>query len=485
MIVTSTDTESAAARAAAVAVFGSILATLFGIIVSLATSTEIGGVVGCVGLALALFIAVRGLPVLSYLENLDAVPAAAITLLLMGGLVPASLHLTVLPGISIDDVPTIVGVGMAAWWLLNQRASASLPRLIVPMIGLITWAVIAWALVSPTLKVLLVGPGRWTMYTLMVVVGVAWFRDAKLRWWAIGVLMAIATGQALLSIWSYHSNWFVGGMFIGIEPFRWYQPLSEVVNGRTTGLLGIPSNFFGAYMLIPAFVSLGVAAHTKHRWLSAAMLATYGVLAYAGILSYTRATLIGLVLGLIGFLVVARPFRLVPAIIAITVIAILATPIISRFQEGNDRAALASQAGHSIIDNAFVGVGSGEYLAGESSSPDDPEQPTVTPHNSFLLQASETGLLGGAILLAAVLALLGAIWGGTMPRGTGSGVMATAIFAGLGAVLIQTMSNNLLHIPPVATQFWMIGTAGATFAMDAGGRWAQYLLAPIYERRTP
>ena len=71
-----------------------------------------------------------------------------------------------------------------------------------------------------------------------------------------------------------------------------------------------------------------------------------------------------------------------------------------------------------------------------------------------------------------------------MPRGAGPGVMATAIFAGLGAVLIQTMSNNLLHIPPVATQFWIIGAAGTTFAADAGGRWAQYLLASISKRRT-
>lgn len=462
---------------AAVAVFGSIAAVVVGILASLFISTEVGGVVGTLGVGGAVFVALRPLPVATYLEKLEPLPAAAILLFLLGALVPASLGIAVLPGISIDDLPTIAATGLTMWWILKNRFRMTLPRVAIPLIVMIVWLVLAWILVDPSFKVLLTGPGRWSIYTLLIIAGATWFKDRKLRLWAIGVIIAIAAIQALISIWSYHSNWYLEGYFIGIARFPWYHMLYDEVNGRATGLLGISSNFFGAYMLIPAFASLGVAIYTKHAWLKPAMVATFGILVYAGVLSYTRATLIGLVLGLIGFLVITRSYRLAPVIIAITVIAVLATPILGRFEEGNDRAALAVQAGSLILKNAFIGVGSGRYVLEHT------ERPTVTPHNSFLLQASETGILGGLLLVASVVALLVGVWGGALHRRAGSGAMAIAIFSGLGAVLVQTMSNNLLHIPPVATQFFLAGIAGMGFAAAAEGKWARFLTEPVFERK--
>ncbi|MEE8486478.1 MAG: O-antigen ligase family protein [Acidimicrobiia bacterium] len=466
------------ARQAAVAVFGSIAAVVAGILASVLVSSEVGGVVGFVGVGVAVFVALRPLPVGHYLKELDPLPAAAILLFLLGALVPASLGIAVLPGISIDDLPTLAAAGLTVWWLIENRSRTMIPRVAAPLIVMIVWLMFAWALGNPSFKALLIGPGRWSMYAVLVIAGATWFKDHKLRSWAIGVVIAIATSQALIAIWSYHSNWSIQDYFIGMEPFVWYHMLYDEVPGRATGLLGISSNFFGAYTLVPAFASLGVASYTRHARLKTAMVATFGILTYAGVLSYTRATLIALVLGLIGFLVVTRPYRLTPVIIAITVIAVLSTPILSRFEQGNDRVALASQAGSTILENAVIGIGSGRYVEG------DEEAPTVTPHNSFLLQASETGILGGLLLLVSVLALMGGVWGGALPRRAGSGAMATAIFAGLGALLVQTMSNNLLHIPPVATQFWLVGIAGVGFAAAAEGRWARFLMDPVLGRET-
>jgi len=473
------------ARQLAIAVFGSIGAVTVGIVVALVTSTEAGGVIGVAGVAAALILALRGLPVLDYVTSIDALPAAAILLFLLGGMIPASLGINVAPGVSIDDVPTIVAVVMTLWWFVATRRHFVLPRVAIPLILLVVWLVVSWLVVNPSLRVLLIGPGRWTMYAVMVIAAASWFKNDKLRWWFLGVLIGLAAGQALISIWAYHSNWLLDGYFIGIERFRWYQPLSGVVNGRTTGLLGISSNFFGAFTLIPAFASLGIAVYSRQIWVKTSMTALFGVIAYSGILSYTRATLLGLVLGVVGYLIFARPYRLAPAIVAITVLAILATPIVSRFAEGDDRGALASQAGSTIFNNPFAGVGSGEYLDGiEGQEGFDPDNPTVTPHNSFLLLASETGIPGGALLVIAVLTVLAATWGGSIRRRAGPGVLATAIFAGLGAVLIQTMSNNLLHIPPVATQFWLAAMVGGSFAAAAGGRWATYLMGSAFSVRS-
>lgn len=84
-----------------------MLAVVIGIFAAPATSTEVGGVVGFLGAGVALAVAARPLPKLDYFRALDALPAAAILLFLLGGIVP---------GISVDDLPTIGAVGLTVWW---------------------------------------------------------------------------------------------------------------------------------------------------------------------------------------------------------------------------------------------------------------------------------------------------------------------------------------------------------------------------------
>ena len=470
--------RSDVARRGAIAIFGVLAATLLGVVVAIATSTEAGGAVGVVGGIAALVVALRPLPVLDYLRGLDSLPAAAIALYLLGGLIPASTGIDVVRGISLDDVATLAATVLALAWLITNRI-ASVPRLALPLIALVGWLLVTWLIVQPSLRALLVGPGRWAIYAVMVVAATSWLRQSALRWWFVGVVLSVAGGQALIAIWAYHAEWLIDGFYVGIERFRWYEPLFDDVAGRTTGLLGISSNFFGAYTLIPAFLSLGVAVRSRSSWFTAAMVSAFGVFAYAGILSYTRVTLIALILGLAGFLVFSRPYRLGAVVLTVVIIAVISTPIVSRFSEGNDRAALAGQASETIFDNPFAGVGSGAYL-GEDEGADGAR--TVTPHNSFLLQTSESGVVGGLLLVVAAGAALLATWGGSIPRRDGPGLMATAAFAGLGAVLVQTMSNNLLHIPPVATQFWLTAAAGACWALTADGKWSARLLAAFPDR---
>ena len=477
MIEAPTQPSVDAARQGAIAVFGLIGATIIAVVVAASTTTEIGGVTGFAVALAVLVAALRPLPVRSYIESLDPLPAAAIALFLLGALIPASTGIDIVRGISLDDFATLVALAMALIWMATNRSSWTVPRVAVPLLALIAWLLVTFVIVGPSLRALLVGPGRWSIYAVMLIAAISWFHDRRLRWWFVGVLIAIAGTQSLIAIWAYHADWLIDGFYVGIERFRWYEPLFDDVPGRATGLLGISSNFFGAYTLIPAFIALGAAVRSRSQWMSAALIAAFAVFAYAGILSYTRMTLVALLLGLIGYVVVARPYRVVPAVVVIVALAVVATPIVSRFQEGNNRQALAGEAGQTIFDNPFAGVGSGNYLDAELESGGDVI--TVTPHNSFLLQASESGIVGGLLLVIAVAAVLAAAWGGSIPRRAGPGVMATAAFAAMGAVLVQTMSNNLLHIPPVATQFWMVAAAGAAWALAAGGSWAQWLVTSL------
>lgn len=480
-----TETQSsrrALDSAVATAAFGLVGATAVGIVVAMLTSTAIGGTVGVgLGVAVAVYASAKG-QLFAFIGSLEALPGAAITLFLLGAFVPVSVDATLIAGLSLDDVPTLAAVGLGLLWVAGNRSSITLPRIAVPLFALVAWTLVTWALVDPSLRSLFIGTGRWAIYAFMLVLGIIWFKETTMRWWFIGLLIALAFIQALVSIWAYHADWFVTGSFVGIERFRWYQPLSDVVNGRATGFLGIASNFFGGYVLIPAFAALGIALTRRSTAITASMLTVFGLLTYAGVISYTRATVIGLILGVIGLLVVTRPLPMVPVVVAVVAIAIIATPFLSRFEEGNDRLSLTGEAASIISKNPITGVGSGDYLDPVTGEPTEEDGPEVTPHNSFLLQASETGLLGGLLLLAAVLALLAGVWGGPLDRTTVAGLMCTAIFAGMGAVLVQTLSNNLLHIPPVATQFWLAGAAGVAFATSADGSWAHKLSLPTFSR---
>ncbi|NOY55793.1 MAG: O-antigen ligase family protein [Actinobacteria bacterium] len=286
-------------------------------------------------------------------------------------------------------------------------------------------------------------------------------------------------------MFSYFARFQILDRFIGIEAIRAYDPIYTLAPGRAVGTLGLASNFLGAYMLIPAALILGFGTIASRRRDIAAWSALYVLVFWALALTYTRASLIAIVVGAVGYFLWTRRTRMLPAFALALVSVILFTPFLSRFSLGNDRARLTSQAIEVIREHPVSGVGAGEYTPAETSRPTQENQPdgpdrSITPHNSFLLYASELGIPGGLLaLLAVALPFLGAL--GRSPRGPfdSPAILAVAIAAGLGSFALQTLSNNLLHIPVVTVQFWIAATVGVLVSLHADGPLARRMSFPI------
>lgn len=415
-----------------------------------------------------------------------SVEQAAIVLLLGSVLVPYSAIPPVGGLVTADDVVFGTGVALVAVSMWQRRRAIRMPLLVWPLLALAGWSTFVWAIGDRGLGPLLRGPVRLFLYALIVMAALSWFRDRTLSRFVIDVLVLVALVEAVFAVFSYYAPFEVAGRYIGIEPIRSYDPIYEAAPGRAVGTLGLASNFLGAYFLIPAAAVLGLGSRSRSRRELAAWSTIYLVLFWAMVLSFTRASFVAAVLAAAGYFLWTRRARMMPVVAVAIIGALVFTPFASRFQLGNDRLRLAQEAVQVIGEHPVVGIGPGEYVpetgatttappATGIAEPPENEEPVrvTTPHNSFLLFAGELGIVGGVLaLLAALLPFLAAV----AVRRDRRDLLVVAVGAGLGAFLLQTLSNNLLHIPVVTVQFWIASAWAVVAAAEAGGRLAGRLL---------
>ncbi|NIA24095.1 MAG: hypothetical protein GWP04_00845 [Gammaproteobacteria bacterium] len=391
----------------------------------------------------------------------------AILVIAASPLVPARLGPTY-AGISLDDLPLVFGAMLALWSVVRTEGW----RKVVHPISVPLWLFALWNGVAAVLAghvdlgELTRGVGRWGLVALAfsLLLRIA-ARPGMFRL-IIGSLVVVGLFEALFGLWAYFVDWKVESeivaRLIGLEFWRPYQPLFKTTPGRIVGTLGVSSNFFGALMLIPTLISGGLFAAAKDRWLRVTFALSTTALFFALVLSYTRASQIAVLAGFAIVLALAWRPRLAGLVAVVVALAIVLTPAASRFtQEGNDRRALAEKAIDTVKKDPVSGLGAGGFVDKQF----DPAHPLLigTPHNSFLLAATETGLPGGILLVTAV-GLPGAIaaWGAIRRRK--SDILLVAIVAGLAAYGFQTMSNNLFHIPSVAVFYWLAASAAVVRA---------------------
>jgi hypothetical protein len=401
-----------------------------------------------------------------------------ILLLVAGALIPFGFVGRTSFGLSADDVLPLLGGVLALRWGWRHRAELRFPWLLLPL-GLMP----LWGLVSALATGTEISSAVPVVFRLVYAAGLLTLaynlgRVAGLRRFLVGTVVAVALLQAGLSLWAYLVEWSPGvGRFFALEPFKSYEPFADRVPGRTVGTLGVAGNFFGGYLIIPTLLAAGMASIAPRRderyaWAAAAL-----ALETALLLTYTRAAVFAAVLALIGYVIVSRQWRLVVVLgVALVTLAVI-TPFGERLLVGNDRLALFGEAIDVIVDNPVTGVGPGNYIdpaetpaepaGGEAESTDGGR--AVTPHNSFLYYSSELGLPAGILFLLALAAVGAAAFGRGFDRRAPAGVLASAIAAGLGGVALQSMSNNLFQIPPVATQFWLVAGVAGWFVASAGG----------------
>ena len=265
-----------------------------------------------------------------------------------------------------------------------------------------------------------------------------------------------------------------------MKDFEITNPSLELFPAGSSAPSAWPPTSSGAYLLIPIMIALGFGTTVGKRQAQIGWSIVFVLLFWAMALSYTRASLIGVLLAIAGFLAVTRRFRMVPAVAVAIVSVLLFTPLFSRFTEGSDRLALAGQAVDIVRDNPLTGVGPGDYLNDDGSADPGDDAPLVTPHNSTLLVAGELGVPGGLLfVIAVVLGFAAALGPGAGLRRQQGGVLAIAIAAGLGAFVVQSMSNNIFQIPVLATQFWVAVAIGGSLAAAAGSKVSGVLVGRI------
>ncbi len=223
--------------------------------------------------------------------------------------------------------------------------------------------------------------------------------------------------------------------------------------------------FVGAFLLFPTLLAAGYAAGSRLRegrwWVSVAYAGGF----FAIVFTYTRASAISLIIGLIFFLSLVRTRYVMLVTIGLIVSALLFTPTLSRFTgESHNRLTLTRQGLETAIDHAGTGVGLGTYeeVVDVGLRTEEGELDTTTPHNSFILAAAETGLPGSILLLIAAaapgVALLRPTWRRREP-------LVVASTAGLLAFGIHNISNNLFFVPSIAVYYWLV----AASAMGVAG----------------
>lgn len=422
-----------------------------------------GAIVGVIGL---LGLVVWWAP---QLESTALRAAGVLGLVVIGAspFVPARLSAGV-AGLSPDDAPLLLGTLLVGWSVIRSQGwRGAFHWAASPMWAFAAWNGVVVLLASDTsLAALARGPGRWALVALAFSLMINFLRQRpELIAVVVSVIVLVGLAEALFGLWSYLVDWTirsdVRAVLVGLELWRWYQPLVETTPGRISGTLGVSSNFFGALMLIPAMVTLAWAAQAREVLGRVASGLAFAAIFFALVLSYTRASVIAVVGAGLLLVVMLRNRPVTVLAVGVLAVSLIVTPILSRFvDEDNDRLALTERALEEIAENPEFGLGAGSQTGGTIDP--DLQVLVATPHNSFLLAGAETGAAGGLLLLAGAL-LPGAIGAWAIVRGRRDPWLL-GLTAGLLAFGVQTFSNNLFHIPTVAAWYWLSAAAVVVLA---------------------
>ena len=411
-------------------------------------------------------------------------PAGPVALVAMAPVLP---HVPLFLSLSLDDLLPLVGLALLVWrepaprltrdrvlrWVLIAAAVATAAR--------IASAVANGGTLEGTAAMLAQAVAR-PLVLVAIVSYVAASTPDGLRNRVIAVsVAAVGTFEAAFGLLGFLVP-LPGGA--GIEAARKLTSIYGVCPGRVTGSLGLSANHLGAVLVVSVLITLGLAA-TSSGWRRWAWAGAAAIQAAGLMLTFTRSSILLGVLLAIGFLVYQRKFAVLVGVTTMTagVLALAfavsctsASPgsIGGRFSDGNDRLALWYAAGRIMVDHPVFGVGLDRMNDVVKENPDryreTPFGPaTSSAHNTILLAAAETGVVGGLGTLGvnvgiAAIAVSAArrAW---RQRSQEGALLLGMIVAVLG-FLAQGMVNNLFSVPATSVLLALLvgaiaGTRGA------------------------
>jgi len=375
-------------------------------------------------------------------------------------------------GLSLDDLPLLVGTLLL---VIGVTQREGIRRLLHP-VAVPLYLFAAWSALAASLNgELMIGARalvRWGVVGLLLAAVAVVARRPGWAWTVAVVIVLFGFLQALFGLWAYYANWTMNTTerlyHIGLERWRPWESLRLVSPGRITGTLGVASNFFGALMIFPTVLAGALFTHASgpRARIAAGIVTAATFVALA--LSFTRASVLGALAGFIIVIVVTRSWKLVVLVVATVVAVGFLTPVVQRIDTANNRARLTETAAAIISRRPVLGIGDYETGAKDVLTPEELSRvanergEVITPHNSFLRAAAETGIIGGLLLLvAAVIPGLLALWGAF--RYQADRVLLGGFAGAMAGFGLQTFSNNLLHIPNVSPYYWL--AAGAAVGL--------------------
>lgn len=358
--------------------------------------------------------------------------------------------------LSLAYIPVATRLGIGVYGLRNYLLPLSLfflARLLTYSRRELVFMLMVWTAVAAGVAAFGIYQARFIDFTTMVRMGYVdetgalpfAFKTALRDGFPIPRAISTATGPNQLAI---YLNFFILLCLMGMV--HWRQPLRRLVLGALVAL-------FGACLLLTFSRGGFLALMASLAAWAAIVVAERGVRRTLTELARNRLLLIGLVVAvtLVGVGVIASGF---------------ATRVV-RGLTGRDPAADAhvSSMAYSVdfIGQHPMGIGMG--MAGERALKFSGEAPIQHTESSYFQFGMETGLFGLLLLLAALTALMAALWRiRRRLRGLGDLVGVTVAelafiywFGALADFVVTPLLQNLL----AAGYLWMI--AGVAFHLDA------------------
>jgi hypothetical protein len=370
-------------------------------------------------------------------------------------------------GLDVTDLAAVAAAIVGLYSAFRYRAilrpwrAASIRRApeVWALALLVPFTLIA-AVHAGSIHSLAAGPARWALNAILVGSAYVLLRTPGEGLRMLRALVGVATFEAAFGLFAYAIRWVGPGGYFGIS-FNGGKIGGMPIWGRVTGTTGMASTFIaGLFALaLPIAVGLAMSAARRRRWpwVVCAVVIFFGLAFTLSRMPIALGTAAVVVL-----LLASTRVRVWLPVLVVGAVLFLATPLRARMTNfSTDRIPLWRVGWRMFTDNWLTGVGPGNYLTfmPRYQIPGEPAAP-VTPHNSLLYVASESGLFA-AVALAVAIAFGLRFLLTRRPL-----ILAAAV--GFAAFAANAMTTNLFSIASMAIAAWMLAPAVVAIRRGSG-----------------
>ena len=390
-------------------------------------------------------------PIAGPLSTDDLMPLIAVFLAL--AVIPFSEH----KGSNLLDVAALLLILLAICALFSSAVNADTPVEFLRMSGK--------------------SSGRLIFYFVLIVSARILITNSKQALSALYMVAALATLESLFCIWAYKTQ-YQGPYGIGIADVPSWSVLKGHVrvHGTFSGALSIhersqvSANFLASYLILTVPVTFGLALVSRGIKFKGLMFFATTLQVITLYLTYTRASLLALGVGILGMGWLLKKKAWAIAVVVLVAVVTLSLPSMrAKFlKEGHNRYSLWSASINTFVSSPGAGIGDGNYMKSLTQNTHIHETKygiaNATAHNSLLMSAANYGFMGIVVHSLLYLALMCVAVGAVLRARGRNRVLAASIAAAILSYLIQDQFNNLHYIPKVSTQMWFLFALLPAFA---------------------